>query len=104
MDRTLISRSALAERWDLDSNTIYKYEKEGIITRNPNIPVPRYSLEEIIGIESFDKNPTSPYERKRLNKEIRDLKEENKLLREMLLKFSNLGVEGFNILKKLEEF
>ncbi|MBY0755060.1 transcription factor [Clostridium sardiniense] len=103
MDKTMISRNSLAERWDLDSNTIYRYEKDGIITRNPNIPTPRYSLEEIVGIEEFEKNPMSPYERRQLNSEISKLKRENEELREFILKISSFGVEGLSMLNKFKE-
>lgn len=99
----MISREKLAKRWDLDTSTIYRYEKDGIITRNPNIPAPRYSLEEITGIEEFNKNPMSPYEKRKLLNEINNLKNENNELINLILKFSSLGVEGLNILEKYKE-
>lgn len=34
--KTLISRKTLAERWDFSSQSILKYEQDGILTRNPN--------------------------------------------------------------------
>lgn len=44
MDKTLLSREELSQRWGVNIRTIIKYEQEGIITRNPNIPTPRYNL------------------------------------------------------------
>lgn len=99
----MISRETLAKRWDLDSRTIYKYEKDGIITRNPNIPAPRYSLEEIVNIENFNKNPMSIYERRKLINEINQLKREKEELIKFILKISSFGVEGLSILEKLRE-
>ncbi len=99
----MISRETLAKRWDLDSRTIYRYEKDGIITRNPNIPTPRYALEEIVNIENFNKNPMSVYERRMLVNEINKLKSEKEELIKFILKISSFGVEGLNILEKFKE-
>ena len=73
MDKVLISRKTLAERWDYDSTrAIIDMEQEGIITRTPEVSSPRYSMEEILRIENLGKeaNPLSPLERRRLEKEI----------------------------------
>lgn len=75
MERALISRKTLAERWDYDSTrAIIDMEQEGIITRIPEISSPRYSMEEILRIENLGKeaNPLSPLERRRLEKEIEE--------------------------------
>lgn len=75
MDKMLISRKTLAERWDYDSTrAIIDMEQEGIITRIPEVSSPRYSMEEILRIENLgkDANPLSPLERRRLEKEIEE--------------------------------
>jgi len=87
MEQTMISRETLAKRWDLTTRTVINYELEGVITRNPNIPVPRYSINEILKLEGAELNPLSPLERRRLDKEIEDLKKELSLYRD---KFTNL--------------
>ena len=76
--QTLLSRQDLAQRWDLTTQAILNYEQQGIITRYPNIPTPRYSLEEIERIETngMGINPLSPLERRRLEKHIHDLEKE----------------------------
>ena len=78
IDQTLISRNSLAERWDFESpNSIINYENDGVLTRNPNIKVPRYYMEEILKIETLKEiNPLSPLERRRMEKEIVELKAE----------------------------
>ena len=75
---TLISRQTLAQRWDFTSTkVIEKYEQEGILTRNPNLKVPRYYMEEVMQIEALrEVNPLSPLERKRLEKRIEELEKE----------------------------
>ncbi|WP_300382103.1 transcription factor [Clostridium sp.] len=77
-EKTLISRQNLAKRWDYTSTKVIEnYEAEGIITRVPGLPSPRYSLEEIIKIETTGEiNPLSPLERMRFERKIEALEEE----------------------------
>ncbi|CAI3584280.1 transcription factor [Clostridium neonatale] len=75
MEKALISRKTLAERWDYESTrAIIDMEREGIITRIPEVSSPRYSMEEILRIENLGKeaNPLSPLERRRLEREIEE--------------------------------
>ncbi|MFT8351272.1 transcription factor [Clostridium saccharoperbutylacetonicum] len=71
MEQTLLSRQDLAKRWNLNPRTIVDYEQNGVIKRVPKLQVPRYSLSQIEEIENdgLDLNPTSPIERKRLERE-----------------------------------
>lgn len=90
MEKALISRKSLAERWDYDSTrAIVDMEQEGIITRIPEVSSPRYSMEEILKIENLGKeaNPLSPLERRRLERKIEDLGKELEIYKE---KFRNL--------------
>lgn len=92
MEKVLISRKSLSERWDYDSTrAIVDMEQEGIITRIPEISSPRYSMEEIIRIENLGKeaNPLSPLERRRLEKHIEELEKELSLYKE---KFANIKI------------
>ena len=83
---TLISRNSLAKRWDLESsNTLINYENKGIITRNPNLPTPRYYMEEILKVETLKEvNPLSPLERRRFERKIEALELENESLKQKL--------------------
>ncbi|WP_346920628.1 helix-turn-helix domain-containing protein [Clostridium sp. UBA7339] len=80
LEKVLISRKSLAERWDFNTESILKYEQDGVLTRNPNFEAPRYYMEEIIKIESLGEvNPLSPLERRRLEKrKIKELKQMDK--------------------------
>ncbi|MFT8351155.1 transcription factor [Clostridium saccharoperbutylacetonicum] len=73
MNQMLLSRQDLAKRWNLNPRTIVDYEQNGIIKRVPKLQVPRYSLIQIEEIENagFDLNPTSPIDRRRLEKKLR---------------------------------
>ena len=83
---TLISRNSLAKRWNLESgNTLIGYENKGILTRNPNLPIPRYYMEEILKIEMLkDVNPLSPLERRRMERKIELLEIQNESLKQKL--------------------
>jgi hypothetical protein len=87
MEQIMISRETLAERWDLTTRTVINYELDGVITRNPNIPVPRYNMQEILKLEGSDLNPLSPLERRRLEKKVEDLEKELSLYKE---RFNNI--------------
>lgn len=84
MEQTLISRETLAKRWDITTRTVINYELDGVITRNPNIPVPRYNIQEILKLEGADLNPLSPLERRRLEKRIEDLEKELSICKEKI--------------------
>jgi N-acetyl-beta-hexosaminidase len=87
MEKALISRKSLAERWDYDSTrAIVDMEQEGIITRIPEVSSPRYSMEEILKIENLGKevNLLSPLERRRLEKKVEELEKELNYYKEKL--------------------
>lgn len=92
MEKKLISRQSLAERWDYSSTKVIEtYEQQGIITRVPGLPSPRYSLDEIIKIESIGKvNPLSPSERRKLEKRIEELEKENNMYKEKLFNMKKI--------------
>lgn len=101
MEQALLTRDDLSKRWKVDYRTIVSYEASGIITRNPNLPVPRYNLEEIQKIEGIKENPLSPIERRKILKENEELKEKIRVLTEQLRKISLIGIESTNILSNL---
>ncbi|GAA0678850.1 transcription factor [Clostridium cadaveris] len=103
IDPVLISRQMLAERWSLTPQAILNYENEGVITRNPHIPTPRYSLSEILKIEDVKSNPMSPLERRRLENRIKELEEIVTLQNKQIIKMSMLGTESINLLEKINE-
>lgn len=100
MDKTLLSRQDLAERWGLTVKTIEKYETDGIISRVKGIPTPRYSLESVSKIEGLEElNPMSPTERKKLERKINSLENELNVKNELLKKYSLLSVETLDLIK-----
>ena len=93
--RTLLTRGDLAERWGVDVRTIANWENEKIIQRVDGIPLPRYALDHIEAIEGVkDLNRFSPLERKRLERELEDVRKENEILKSIL---SNILAESAKV-------
>lgn len=86
----LISRKNLADRWEISVQTVIVYEAEGIITRIPSLPTPRYKISEIEKIEGIEENPLSPIERRRLEKENKDLRDQLSFVNKLI---SNISLQ-----------
>ena len=95
--KEVLTRAELAKRWSVDVKTIANWEKEGIIQRIDAIPLPRYSLEFIMKIEVLNEiNKFSPLERQKLENEVKDLRKENNILRNIL---NNIFIECSKYIK-----
>lgn len=93
--KTVLTKAELADRWNVDTRTIDKWEQNKIIQRIEGIPAPRYSIEDIQQIEGTKNlNQFSPLERRRLESELEKLKAENEKLRTVL---SNILSESAKI-------
>ena len=93
--KTVLTKAELADRWNVDTRTIDKWEQNKIIQRIEGIPAPRYSIEHIQQIEGIKNiNQFSPLERRRLESELEKLKTENEKLRAVL---SNILSESAKI-------
>lgn len=101
MERTLIDRQELSQRWGLTTRTIIKYEERGLLTRNPNFEKPLYYLEEIQEIDKYKPNSLSPLERKRLENENKSLKDKINILENIIIKIINVGTESMNVLSNI---
>lgn len=72
MEQILLSREDLAQRWNVSTRCIQRYEEDGIITRVSKLPTPRYNINHIIKLEGTELEPLSPLERRRMQQEIKD--------------------------------
>ena len=84
MEQILLSRDDLATRWNTSVKSIQRYEEDGIITRVPKLPVPRYNINQILKLEGTELNPLSPIERRRMQNRIEELEKENLHYQEQL--------------------
>ena len=87
MERAIFSVQELSKRWNLHPNTIRRMEGEGKLHRLPDFPSLRYSAKEVTQLESIGKDAEalSPWERRRLQDEIQQLREENEDLKQRLM-------------------
>ena len=79
MDK-LLTKKDLAERWQVTTVTIDRWVNDGVISPVKGIPSVRFNLETILKLEGTEISKLSPLERKRLLKEIEELKREKEEL------------------------
>ncbi|MCI9063030.1 histidine kinase [uncultured Clostridium sp.] len=83
--KPVLTKSELADRWNVDTRTIDKWEQNKVIQRIEGIPAPRYSMEHIQQIEGIKNiNQFSPLERRRLENELDKLRVENEKLKSVI--------------------
>lgn len=86
MQRTILSKKDLAERWGVDISTLETYEREGYIKRL-DLPGAKYSVASIEKLE-YDGSDNLLM---RKDREIRELREENIELRAKLEKIRGVA-------------
>lgn len=84
MERRLLTQQDLADRWQVTVKSIENWRKEGVIQQAKGIPAIRFTPEHIAELEGVELNRFSPLERKRMEKELKELREENQELKEII--------------------
>ncbi len=79
MDK-LLTKKDLAKRFQVSTTTIGRWVDDGIIPYVKGLPSLRFRLEDILKLEGTEISKLSPLERKRLLKEIEQLKREKEEL------------------------
>ncbi len=82
----LLTQKDLAERWQISIKAIESYRQQGIITPVPGIPSIRFNSQHILELEGTKLERFSPIERRKLEREIEILKQENEKLKSILSK------------------
>lgn len=75
MSVKLLTQKDVAERWQLTVRAVENCRKEGIITPLKGVPGIRFSLTEIEALEGVAPTRFSPLERKKMEREIEELKQ-----------------------------
>ena len=96
MDK-LLTQQDLAERWQVTTETITNWRKEGILQPAKGIPAIRFTEQYILELEGVKMEKISPLQFRRLENENLNLKEENQRLRGII---TNVLVEVSPILKE----
>lgn len=102
--KQLLSKKELAQRWDCSLSTIDRRIRENAIKPALKSPI-RFNIEDILKAEGTEVGKLSPYERKRLEREIEtlehklmELQEENRNIKRQL---TNVVAEIMPILKEV---
>ncbi|BFN03873.1 histidine kinase [Clostridium tetani] len=85
MDK-LLTQKDLAERWQMSIKSIEEYRKSGIIPSVEGIPAIRFNPKVIMELEGTKLDRFSPIERRRMERELEQLKQENERLKSVLSK------------------
>ncbi|NFS06293.1 histidine kinase [Clostridium botulinum] len=84
MDNKLLTQKDLAERWQVSIKAIESYRQQGIITSVEGLPSIRFNPQHIAELEGTKLERFSPLERRRMEKELEQIKQENEKLKGIL--------------------
>ncbi|BDR67231.1 hypothetical protein K144312032_14590 [Clostridium tetani] len=82
----LLTQKDLAERWQMSIKSIEEYRKSGIIPSVEGIPAIRFNPKVIMELEGTRLERFSPVERRRMERELEAIKQENEQLKSILSK------------------
>ena len=88
MQQTVFGVAELSERWRIDRQSIRKLEQMGKLHRLPDLPGVKYSAAEVFKLESvgLDAKGMTAWERRQMQEEIKDLRQQVQDLTSRLLK------------------
>ncbi|MBI6110907.1 histidine kinase [Clostridium perfringens] len=93
--KILLTKKELAARWGCTPKYIDNLRAEGVISTVKGLPAPRFNIQHILEIEETKIESFSPLERRRLEREIQALREENQQLKGVL---SNILAESSKVI------
>ena len=91
----LLTKKELAERWGCTTKYIDNLRAEGVISTVQGLPAPRFNIQHILEIEGTKVEAFSPLDRRRLERELKTLREENQQLKGVL---SNILAESSKVI------
>ncbi|APQ74112.1 hypothetical protein [Clostridium botulinum] len=97
MDNKLLTQKDLAERWQMSIKSIEEYRKAEIIPVVEGIPAIRFNMQTILELEGTKLERFNPLERKRMERELEQLKQENEKLKGILSKVLSDVSEVINL-------
>lgn len=97
MDKLLTVKD-LAERWQKDEGTIRRYVSEGTLTSCRGVPGVMFSPKYIAELEGVELERFSPLEKRRMEREIEELKAKVDKQQAIIQKIASLGAESMNLL------
>ena len=83
MDK-LLSQKDLAERWQVTEESIRNWRNQGIIQPVKGLPVIRFTMQHILELEGVKLEQFSPLLKRRMERELEELREENQRLKKII--------------------
>lgn len=93
--KPVFSKAELAARWNCSKQSVENMEKDGILHRLP-LPNIRYSareVHELEGLKESERDPMSPFERRRLMNELAAKNKELAALKARLQRIAMLAAQ-----------
>lgn len=82
MEQVLLSRTETAKTLGVSVSTVDRRVREGELTPVEGHKTPRFNLYDVLALAGTDTSKLSPFERRRLERTIENLREENRQLKE----------------------
>ncbi len=86
MDK-LLTQQDLAERWQVSVRSIEEWRKQGVLQPAKGIPTIRFTPQYIAEPEGVELERFSPLEKRRMERELEELREENSRLKSIVMRF-----------------
>lgn len=80
----LLTQKDLAERWQVTEESIRNWRNEGIIQTAKGVPIIRFTTQHILELEGVQLEKFSPLLKRKLEREIEELQEENQKLKRII--------------------
>lgn len=97
---SVLTRKELAARWKVAERTIIDWENQKVLSRCKGIPKPMYALQHVMELEGVTLDKMSPLERRRLERQIAELQQENNRMKVVLAKIQHdATIANFELMK-----
>jgi hypothetical protein len=82
--KDLLTQSELAQRWQVTEESIRNWRNQGIIQPVKGLPVIRFTMQHILELEGVKLEQFSPLLKRRMERELEELREENQRLKKII--------------------
>lgn len=96
------TKEELSKRWKCSIKTVEDRARKGIIKPSRKLPGWLVSREQVLKAEETEFNPLSPFEKRRMEKEINDQKKEIEYLKGIVNKLTATSLEVMAEIKRRE--
>lgn len=84
MEKTLLSKKELAQRWGISESQVDKLREKGIIEEFTKVGGVKFTISQIHDVEEYEKESVEFKTLRKLEEENKRIKKENKHLKEVI--------------------